>query len=146
MHPAIAQVLGADLGERAFGNGEIFVLLKPKRTAVRMAALQDVVAGTNGKDERAFLLHEGDALGAGAHVEAASLETVEIDAAGKRSDAAGNQVRADPLLFMVFLGLLGWYCQGVSEFELYVPALAWSAFLLAGALVGVPRTRGGENT
>jgi len=36
----------------------------------------------------------------------------------------------------VFLGLLGWFLQGLGEFGLYVPALAWSAFTLLGWLVG----------
>ena len=35
-----------------------------------------------------------------------------------------------------FLGLLGWFVQGLSEFSLFVPALAWPAFTLAGALLG----------
>ena len=52
-------------------------------------------------------------------------------------EATGENERAEWRFdFMVFLGLLGWFCQGLSEFELYVPALAWSAFLLAGTLVG----------
>ena len=41
----------------------------------------------------------------------------------------------DVIYFSVALGLLGWFCQGVSEFGLYVPALAWTAFALAGALL-----------
>ena len=32
--------------------------------------------------------------------------------------------------------LLGWFVQGLSEFSLYVPALAWMAFTLAGAVLG----------
>ena len=38
----------------------------------------------------------------------------------------------EPVLFAVFLGLLGWFVQGFSEFSLFVPALAWPAFALAG--------------
>jgi O-antigen ligase len=41
----------------------------------------------------------------------------------------------DPVLFAIFAGLLGWFVQGVSEFGLYVPALAWTAFCLAGWLL-----------
>jgi O-antigen ligase len=37
--------------------------------------------------------------------------------------------------FAIFLGCLGWFLQGLSEFSLYVPALAWTAFLLAGSLL-----------
>ena len=38
--------------------------------------------------------------------------------------------------FSVWLGLLGWTLQGLMEFGLYIPALAWPAFGLAGWLVG----------
>ena len=37
--------------------------------------------------------------------------------------------------FAIFLGCFGWFIQGLSEFSLYVPALAWTAFLLAGSLL-----------
>lgn len=40
------------------------------------------------------------------------------------------------LSLTVFIGLLGWFVQGLGEFGLYVPALAWTAFTLLGALVG----------
>lgn len=43
---------------------------------------------------------------------------------------------ADPLQFAIFIGVLGWFIQGLGEFELYVPALAWTAFTLLGVLVG----------
>lgn len=36
--------------------------------------------------------------------------------------------------FVLFLGVSAWLIQGLSEFALYVPALAWTAFTLAGAL------------
>jgi hypothetical protein len=39
------------------------------------------------------------------------------------------------LQFGLFLGLLGWFVQGLVEFSLYVPALAWTAFTLLGCLV-----------
>jgi hypothetical protein len=35
-----------------------------------------------------------------------------------------------------WLGLAGWFAQGIGEFGLYVPALAWSAFTLLGTLLG----------
>ena len=38
--------------------------------------------------------------------------------------------------FAIFLGLLGWFTQGLGEFGLYVPALAWTAFTLLGCLIG----------
>jgi hypothetical protein len=38
--------------------------------------------------------------------------------------------------FAIFLGLLGWFAQGLGEFGLFVPALAWTAFTLMGCLIG----------
>ena len=38
----------------------------------------------------------------------------------------------DPMAFAIFAGLVGWYVQGLGEFSLYVPALAWTAFTLLG--------------
>ncbi|MBC8097478.1 MAG: O-antigen ligase family protein, partial [Akkermansiaceae bacterium] len=45
--------------------------------------------------------------------------------------------RGQLIHFAVFLGCLGWFIQGFSEFGLYVPALAWTAFLLGGCLLGL---------
>lgn len=42
-----------------------------------------------------------------------------------------NQLR-----FLVWLGLAGWALQGLVEFGLYIPALAWPAFLFLGWLWG----------
>jgi O-antigen ligase len=42
---------------------------------------------------------------------------------------------ADPVAQAGFLGLAGWFSQGLVEFSLYIPALAWTAFTLAGLLV-----------
>ena len=36
------------------------------------------------------------------------------------------------LPFAIFIGLLGWFVQGIGEFSLYIPALAWTAFTLLG--------------
>ncbi|MSR42644.1 MAG: O-antigen ligase domain-containing protein [Pedosphaera sp.] len=41
-----------------------------------------------------------------------------------------------PLAFAVWLGLAGWALQEMAEFGLYIPALAWPAFLLLGCLCG----------
>lgn len=41
----------------------------------------------------------------------------------------------------VWLGLLGWYAQGLVEFGLYLPATAWTAFALFGWLAGTVTTR-----
>jgi hypothetical protein len=37
-----------------------------------------------------------------------------------------------PLAFALFLGLLGWFIQGIGEFSLFIPALAWMAFTFLG--------------
>ena len=52
---------------------------------------------------------------------------------------AGKKVwsAADPAIFAVFAGVLAWFVQGLGEFGLYVPALAWIAFALLGSLVGI---------
>ena len=42
---------------------------------------------------------------------------------------------ADPVRFAVFAGVLGWFVQGLGEFSLYIPALAWTSFTLLGWLV-----------
>jgi O-antigen ligase len=52
--------------------------------------------------------------------------------AGKTA-AAGSE---DWLVFSVWLGVLGWSLQGLVEFGLYIPALAWPAFTLLGWLLG----------
>ena len=44
--------------------------------------------------------------------------------------------RDDWLAFGVWLGVLGWSLQGLVEFGLYIPALAWPAFALMGWLLG----------
>lgn len=42
----------------------------------------------------------------------------------------------DPLRYSVWLGLAGWGLQSLVEFGLYIPAVAWSAFLMMGWLWG----------
>lgn len=44
-------------------------------------------------------------------------------------------VKGEFLDFAIFTGLLGWFIQGFTEFSLFVPALAWTAFTLAGCLL-----------
>jgi O-antigen ligase len=41
----------------------------------------------------------------------------------------------DPVIFAIFLGVFAWFLQGLGEFGLYVPALAWTAFTLLGFLI-----------
>ena len=47
--------------------------------------------------------------------------------AGRRLWKNSNQ-----FTFSIFVGLLGWFVQGIGEFSLYIPALAWTAFTLLG--------------
>ena len=47
----------------------------------------------------------------------------------------------DPLLIAVRLGLLAWALQGFVEFGLYIPALAWPAWLMLGWLLAAPANR-----
>jgi hypothetical protein len=42
-----------------------------------------------------------------------------------------------PMTFAIFIGLVGWFVQGLGEFGLYVPALAWTAFTLLGGSFGL---------
>jgi hypothetical protein len=42
----------------------------------------------------------------------------------------------DGLSFALLAGLVGWFAQGLGEFSLYIPALAWTAFTLLGCLLG----------
>lgn len=44
--------------------------------------------------------------------------------------------REDIVSVAIFAGVVGWFAQGVGEFSLYIPALAWTAFTLLGFLVG----------
>jgi hypothetical protein len=45
-----------------------------------------------------------------------------------------NVWRADTVKFALFAGTLAWFAQGIGEFSLYIPALAWTAFTLLGCL------------
>ncbi|MBC8245496.1 MAG: O-antigen ligase family protein [Verrucomicrobia bacterium] len=47
----------------------------------------------------------------------------------------------DPLLIAARLGLLAWALQGCVEFGLYIPALAWPAWLMLGWLLALPPNR-----
>lgn len=58
---------------------------------------------------------------------------------GQAGVASGAE--EDWTTFAVWLGVLGWSLQGLSEFSLYVPALAWPAFTFLGLLAGRLRKR-----
>ncbi|MBE86920.1 MAG: hypothetical protein CMO69_04195 [Verrucomicrobiales bacterium] len=44
----------------------------------------------------------------------------------------------DPVFIAIRLGLLAWTLQGAVEFGLYIPALAWPAWLMLGWLLATP--------
>lgn len=44
----------------------------------------------------------------------------------------------DPIRLFLWLGLLGWSLHSFLEFNLYIPALSWPAFLLFGWIVNSP--------
>ena len=44
----------------------------------------------------------------------------------------------EPIFVAMRLGLLAWLLQGVVEFGLYIPALAWPAWLMLGWLLAIP--------
>jgi hypothetical protein len=46
----------------------------------------------------------------------------------------------NPMTFALFIGLLGWFIQGLGEFSLYIPGLAWIAFTLLGCLLAMSET------
>jgi hypothetical protein len=50
----------------------------------------------------------------------------------------------DTLAWAVFAGLLGWFVQGLGEFGLFIPALAFTAFTLLGAQIGINSTKNGQ--
>jgi O-antigen ligase len=54
--------------------------------------------------------------------------------AGRRCFPLGEE--NDWLAFSIWLGVLGWALQGLVEFGLYLPALAWPAFAFLGWLLG----------
>jgi O-Antigen ligase len=56
--------------------------------------------------------------------------------------------KGGPVIFAIFAGLLGWFVQGLGEFGLYIPALAWTAFTLAGGLLNCcpNQERGGPSS
>jgi len=60
-------------------------------------------------------------------------------AAARQSGTTGGASPAlvqDRWRFAIWLGVLGWSLQGLFEFGLYIPALAWPAFTFLGWLLG----------
>src|ERR1700730_9721342 len=65
VHPAIAEILRADLCESVAGDQAVVFIFEAQRSAVGMAALQDKLPSSGGKEQRSFLQYHGDALRAG---------------------------------------------------------------------------------
>jgi hypothetical protein len=40
------------------------------------------------------------------------------------------------MLFVLWLGFLGWSLHSFFEFHLYIPSIAWTTFLFAGIIHG----------
>lgn len=59
--------------------------------------------------------------------------------------AASGSAPGDWTRFALWLGTLGWALQGLFEFGLYLPALAWPAFTFLGLLLGMRFRRATEN-
>jgi O-antigen ligase len=59
-------------------------------------------------------------------------DSLNSDASGWKSWPEADRRRLE---WAVFMGLLGWFTHGLAEFGLYIPASAWTAFTLAGALL-----------
>ena len=53
---------------------------------------------------------------------------------------------AEPVHVAMRLGLLAWVLQGVVEFGLYIPALAWPAWLMLGWLLALPTNQIDKST
>jgi O-antigen ligase len=68
-----------------------------------------------------------------------------VSARRLRLFSTGATATADGwLTFSVWLGVLGWALQGLMEFGLYLPALAWPAFVFLGWLLGRGGWEGGR--
>ena len=53
---------------------------------------------------------------------------------------------AEPVHVAMRLGMLAWVLQGVVEFGLYIPALAWPAWLMLGWLLALPTNQVDKST
>jgi len=60
----------------------------------------------------------------------------EVSSPGAPAEPEIHTAIEDWTTFGVWVGVLGWALQGLVEFGLYIPALAWPAFALLGWLLG----------
>src|SRR6266403_1803020 len=93
IHPAVAEISGADLGQGVFRDQDIVLRFEPQRAAMGMAALQDEFPGACGEEQSALLLDHGNALRAGAWGKRLSDESVEQNPSGQGGEGAGDQMQ-----------------------------------------------------
>jgi O-antigen ligase len=79
----------------------------------------------------------------GAFVLGALLWSAPKTGQGGTATSTSPAMAQDRMGFAVWLGVLGWSLQGLVEFGLYVPALAWPAFTFIGWLLQNPSTSPG---
>lgn len=68
-------------------------------------------------------------------------EKISAAAPGKPAGSISPGESWGSVRFAVWLGLLGWWLQGLLEFGLYIPALAWPGFTLMGWLLATAGNR-----
>jgi hypothetical protein len=81
VHPAFAERVGAHLREAVRGEDNVFCGFEAKPLAVRIAALQHVLPNVDREEKFALLLYEGDALRAGAKIESAEVDAIDLSVA-----------------------------------------------------------------
>src|SRR5258708_36666822 len=65
-HPAIAEMIGANLSQGVAGNDDVVFALETQRTPGGVAALQNKFPGSGRKQRRTLLLNQSEAFRAGA--------------------------------------------------------------------------------
>ena len=97
IHPPVGEFGRANLRESVFCNNHVVRRLEAQRAAMRMAALKNKFPDTHGKEQAAFLLNHGDALGARAGAERVSDESVEQNAPRQGMENSGDQLKQSGL-------------------------------------------------
>jgi len=98
--------------------GRVYARIKPKEAEMAKLVHNDYLEQASDSGFLGFLSHVAFMGGA-------------LVIAGRREWLAKERLR-----LAVWLGLVGWGIQGLVEFPLYIPALAWPAYLLLGWLCG----------
>ena len=93
VHAAVGEMLRTDLREGFLGHEAIGFIFEAQAAAIGVAALQDVFPNVQRKQQIAFLMHDGDALGAFAERQIGGQLAVEFDAAGERLGFAAEDAK-----------------------------------------------------